>query len=92
MTLELQQTLGRELDDAIASGDAKRIDRAHTNILLALIDCQRKTAERVKELHRDATARRHKIEGAAVLWKVLQLLAASGGGAVVLKMISQANF
>ena len=87
MTLELQQTLGRELDDATASGDAARIDRAHSNILLALIDCQRKTADRVKELHGEATAKRHRIEGATMLWKVLQLVAASGGGALILKLV-----
>ena len=88
MTLELQQTLGRELDDAINSGDAKRIDRAHSNILLALIDCQRKTADRVKELHGESTAKKHRIEGATMLWKLLQLIAASGGGAIVLKLIT----
>jgi len=50
MTEELQRALDRQLDEAIESGDALRITRAQANILKSLMDCQRKTAERVKKL------------------------------------------
>lgn len=50
MTLEMQNALKRELDGAMESGDDKRIRCAQSNILLALMDCQRKTSERVKRL------------------------------------------
>lgn len=50
MTVEQQSSLQRELEGAMASGDAQRIRCAHSNILLALMDCQQKTAKRVKSL------------------------------------------
>lgn len=50
MTIEQQQSLTRELDGAMESGDSKRIACAQSNILLAVMDCQRKTSERVKRL------------------------------------------
>ena len=50
MTLEQQDSLKRELDGAMKSGDEARIRCAQSNILLALMDCQRKTADRVKKL------------------------------------------
>lgn len=91
MTKEQQEYLARDLEDAMTSGDEKRIDRAHSNILLALIDCQRKTADRVKELMIDADRRKNRLEGASWLWKVLQVVAASGGGAIILKLLSATN-
>lgn len=50
MTVEQQESLSRELHGAMESGDAQRIRCAHSNILLALMDCQAKTAARVKSL------------------------------------------
>lgn len=54
MTLEMQQMLEREMDDALELEDSsRRCDAVQTVILhylRALTDCQRKTAERVKEL------------------------------------------
>ena len=50
MTLEQQESLKRELDGAMESGDENRIRCAQGNILLALMDCQRKTSERVKKI------------------------------------------
>lgn len=50
MTIEQQESLKRELEGAMESGDDNRIRCAQSNILLALMDCQRKTAERVKKL------------------------------------------
>lgn len=50
MTLEMQQALERQLEDAVKSGDALRVQQAQSNILIGLMDCQRKTAERVKKL------------------------------------------
>ena len=88
MTEELQHSLERELEAALASGDDKRLDRAHSNIMLALIDCQRKTAERVKELRIEADRKQHRLQGAKFLWEILKLGAASGGGALILKALS----
>ena len=88
MTEELQSSLARELEAAVDSGDDKRLNRAHSNILLALMDCQRKTAERVKELRIEADRKQHRLQGAKLLWDVLKIAAASGGGAIILKFIS----
>ncbi|MBR1921502.1 MAG: hypothetical protein IJ829_05815 [Kiritimatiellae bacterium] len=47
MTTEMQKSLERELADAKSADD---VTKAQSHILLALMDCQRKTAERVKTL------------------------------------------
>ncbi len=47
MTLEMQKALERELNDAKNPND---VSKAQSHILVALMDCQRKTAERVKSL------------------------------------------
>lgn len=54
MTLEQQQSLERELKGAMEWPDEAtrpmRVQAAMANCLLALIDCQRKTSDRVKKL------------------------------------------
>lgn len=54
MTLEMEESLKRELEGAMGWPDAntrtERILRAHSNILLAVMSCSRKTGERVKRL------------------------------------------
>lgn len=71
MTLEMQSALERELKDAKTPEDRAL---AQSHILLALMDCQRKTAERVKKLS----------------WKVFAVVFAGGGGAgAVLTHIEQ---
>lgn len=71
MTLEMQNALERELKDAKTPEDRAL---AQSHILLALMDCQRKTAERVKKLS----------------WKVFVIVFAGGGGAgAVLTHIEQ---
>lgn len=64
MTFEMQNALERELKDAKTP---EEVARAHTHALLALVDCQRKTAERVKRLS----------------WKVFAVVFSGGGGAGV---------
>lgn len=87
MTAELQESLRRELEAALEAGDDKRLNRAHSNILIALIDCQRKTADRVKALMVEADRKKARIEGVKWLWGILAALAASGGGALILKLL-----
>lgn len=54
MTKEMQDALARELEGAMNWPDSntrhERIMRAQANILISLMDCQRKTAERVKKI------------------------------------------
>lgn len=50
MTIELQEALNKQMTDALDTGDTKQIWKAYGNILSSLMDCQRKTAERVKKL------------------------------------------
>ena len=47
MTIEQQKQIQREFEDAKTP---EEITKAQTHAILALIDCQRKTAERVKRL------------------------------------------
>ena len=60
MTEALENALKRELAAAKSKSDPEErheaILTAQANMLAALIDCQKKTADRVKELVEDATA------------------------------------
>ena len=93
MTLEMQQALERELNDAKALDDPERrhesIEMVQSHMLAALIDCQRKTAERVKDLVARAYETKHKIQGAKILWALLRYAAAAGGGGYFLKLLCQ---
>lgn len=51
MSPELKDNLERQLYSAKESGDSKRIIEAMCNMATALIDCQMKTATRVKQEH-----------------------------------------
>ena len=86
MTLEQQESFKRELDGAMASGDKSRIDAAMANILIALIECQRKTADRVKELVADKEAVKNKKEGLRLGAMLLKAAINIGGptGAIIL--------
>ncbi len=67
MILEMQESLKRELEGAMEWPDentrTERIVRAQANILISLMDCQRKTSDRVKKL----------------TWKLLAILSGGGG-------------
>ena len=92
MTAEMQDTLRRELADAKAIEDEDRRRDAmmtvQSHMLEALIDCQKKTADRVKELVAGANAAKYKLEGAQLAWRVLRYLAAGGAGAAIVKFAS----
>ncbi len=91
MTIEMQNTLTRELKDAKEiDGEERRREAMMTvqsHMLEALIDCQRKTAERVKELVAAKSAAECRLEGAQLAWRVMRYLAAGGMGAAVLKLL-----
>ena len=92
MTAEMQDTLRRELADAKAIEDEDRRRDAmmtvQSHMLEALIDCQKKTADRVKELVAGANAAKYKLEGAQLMWRVFRYLAAGGAGAAIVKFAS----
>ena len=95
MTVEMQHTLEREMEDARKIADpARRLDAMLTVLIhqcRALVDCQLKTAERVKQLVANAEARRNRVAGAKALWTVLRYLAAMGGTGVVVKALCAAG-
>lgn len=91
MTVEMQHTLEREMMDARRIGDpARRLDATLTVLVhqnQALVDCQLKTAERVKQLVAGAEARRNRVAGAKALWTLLRYVAAAGGGAALIRAL-----
>lgn len=95
MSPEMQQALERELNDAKAIDDTDRrheaIEMVQSHMLAALVDCQLKTAERVKQLVANVEARRNRIVGAKTLWAVLRYLAAMGGTGVIVKALCAAG-
>ncbi len=87
MTTEMQDLLAAEITAAEDAHDQERMSRAMSRAMLALIDCQRKTAERVKDLCAAREAAKNRVKGAALLWDVLKLVATAGGGAVILRLV-----
>lgn len=93
MTVEMQHALERELQDARTIEDPVRRHEAivlvQSHMLAALIDCQRKTADRVKALVEAGEATRHKVQGAKILWTILRYVAAAGSGASVVGLLTK---
>ena len=69
----------------------EEVDKAMVGGMKAMIDCQYKTSERVKDLVIDRDREKSRREGAKWLWGILSAVAASGGGAVILKLLSTYN-
>lgn len=87
MTAEMQKILDSELDDAMEANDEPRIMRVSARILSALMDCQRKTAERVKDHLVECDRLKQRFDGAKSLWAALRYIVAAGGGAALLKLL-----
>ena len=91
MTVEMQEALNRELEDAKAIKEADRrreaMETVQSHMLAALIDCQCKTAERVKQLVASSEAKRNRVAGAKALWAILRYVAAAGGGAAFIRAL-----
>lgn len=88
MTKEMRDLLVDQLDKAKTD---EEVDRAMVGGMKAMIDCQYKTSERVKDLVIDRDREKSRKEGAKWLWGILSAIAASGGGAVILKLLSTYN-
>ena len=90
MTKEMQDALERELNDAKIIEDLARrhdaIEMVQSHMLAALLDCQRKTADRVKDLVSRADNAKAKFEGAKWLWRLIRYLVAAGAGGALLKV------
>lgn len=85
MTKEMRDMLVDQLDTAKTPDE---VDRAMVGGMKAMIDCQYKTSERVKGLVIKEDRKEARWEGVKWLWGILGGLAASGGGAIVLKILS----
>lgn len=85
MTPEMKDLLTRQLDEAQTHDE---IDKALVASMKSLVDCQCKTAERVKELRVEADRAKQRREGAKWLWGFLAMMASSGGGAMILKLLA----
>ena len=91
MTAEMYNYISREFEEAEKAGDEERMSRIMVRAIIAMLDCQRKTCDRVKEiLAREETAKA-KLSGAKLAWDALKILSAAGGGALVLKLLHAAG-
>ena len=90
MTKEMQDALERELNDAKIIEDLARrhdaIEMVQSHMLAALLDCQRKTADRVKDLVARADNAKAKVQGAKRMWTLIRYLVAAGAGGALLKV------
>lgn len=89
MTPEMKDLLTRQLDEAKTHDE---IDRALVASMKSLVDCQCKTAERVKELRIEADRMKQRKVGAKWGIGIGLVAASSGGGALILKLISHWPF
>ena len=91
MTLELQETLEREMDDALRIDDPEHRREAMQTVqshqLRALVDCQRKTAERVKELVKESDSKKERMKGAKAVIEIGKIIVSAGGGMALLKVL-----
>jgi len=91
MTRELQETLEREMDDALRIDDPERRREAMQTVqshqLRALVDCQRKTAERVKELVKERDKAKERMKGAKAVIEIGKIIVSAGGGMALLKAL-----
>ena len=84
MTKEMRDMLVQQLDTAKTP---EEVDRAMVGGMKAMVDCQFKTSERVKGLVIEQDRKKARAEGAKWLWGILGTVAASGGGAILLKLL-----
>lgn len=91
MTAEMYDYISREFAEAEKAGDDERMSRIMVRAILAMLDCQRKTSDRVKEiLAREETAKA-KLSGAKLAWDALKIVSAAGGGALILRLLHAAG-
>ena len=88
MTEEMQKYLTQQLASAVTH---EEMDRALVSSMTALIDCQRKTADRVKSILIDKDREKSRREGAKWMWGTLAAVAASGGGSLILSLLKYLN-
>ena len=91
MTEELQHSLEIEMKDALRiEDDALRHDAILTVLCHqndALIDCQRKTADRVKKIVKERNSVMERVKGAKFMIELLKLIASAGGTAAIIKFL-----
>lgn len=92
MTEELKHALEIQMQDALKINDAGRRHDAILTVLVhqnnALIDCQLKTAERVKMLVNERENVKERVKGAKFLIDLLKLVASAGGTAAIIKFLN----
>lgn len=94
MTKEMQDVLEREMDDALSIEDQDRKKEAVITVmshqLRALVDCQRKTSERVKTLVKEAEDKAARIKGFKFAIELGKVIVSLGGGALLMKFLGGA--
>lgn len=92
MTEELKRALEIQMQDALKINDSGRRHDAILTVLVhqnnALIDCQLKTAERVKMLVNERENVKERVKGAKFLIDLLKLVASAGGTAAIIKFLN----
>lgn len=89
MTTELKDALERRLNEAVASGDPHEVEKAHSAISLAMMDCQLKTATRVKDMVVKIDSVVNMAKGAKIAAKVVYAVLGAGGGAILMKVLEK---
>lgn len=91
MTEEMQSLLEKDLSEAQSSNDPNRMTRSFVRAMIALIECQKKTSDRVKKMYAELEEKKAMKAGMKLLWNGLQVMASAGGGCLILKLLENLN-
>ncbi len=86
MTKEMKEHIESEMRDAIESNDQTRMMRVIARSFVSLVDCQMKTAERVKEMKYESELRNARLTVAVVIARGIYAFLFGGGFLVAYKI------
>ena len=87
MNKEMRDVLQQRLEAAYDSGDMMIIQKAQNDVMIAQMDCQAKTADRVKKMEQYINDIKMQAKGAKVAAKIAYILAGALGSGVVMRLI-----
>lgn len=83
----LREQLQARMEDCLERGDHAGYQRAIVDVQIAQMECQEKTAQRVKRLEENWNKVVRKLEGARLTLRILGWLVSAIGGGTVIALI-----
>lgn len=87
MNKEMREVLQQRLEAAYNTGDMMIIQKAQNDVMIAQMDCQSKTAVRVKNMEQYFRDVKMQAKGAKLAAKIAYILGGALGSGVVMRLI-----